>query len=225
MKYILGLAIAFKKYQKPINVKLFADDYLIDEFELDKNAEVQVFDQPDKDLLEFQSQCDVGDEMPHSKLNYHRLYEINGDLLNKKIIIDIKCTDNNYTNGFMTKNAMIQLHQLWLAPKILYDNIDWWKKADQKSHEAEKKLNLVTRCLDYPFALNYTLIQPDKRIVNGQHWIGGNILAEVPIRKKFGVKILDDPEHENHLFKAQVTSNFIWLRHKINKANEDKRSN
>jgi hypothetical protein len=69
---------------------------------------------------------------------YYRIFELNPDVINKEyqnatstnqVKIVVKNSDNNYTNGFMTKSTLVSLKGIFLMPKsVLHNGLDFFKK-------------------------------------------------------------------------------------------------
>lgn len=94
MLSILGLAFYCQIYKKRPNVRIFFNKNFIDEFDLESH--------------DFEN----NDSIPAL-----RFYQLNlPDIKEQSIALEIKNSDSNYNNGFMTKSTLIKLHTCCIVP-------------------------------------------------------------------------------------------------------------
>ena len=112
MQYVLGLGILCKKYKKNPNIRVFADDTFIDEFEITHGDETKKF-------TDISKNCKMTKNW--SAKHFHILH-IDEKHLNSKISIRVQNDDSNYTNSFMSKSTVIAFDSIFLIPKHFLDN-------------------------------------------------------------------------------------------------------
>ena len=101
MPYTLGVSIEYYKYKHDAIMRIFTDDRLIDEVSLDNHIKLKCINLqgvPD-------TRYDVG---PYNTSRVMFVpekifsFRIDEQYLKKKLRIEIKNDNNNYTNGFIT---------------------------------------------------------------------------------------------------------------------------
>ena len=112
MQYVLGLGILCKKYKKNPNIRVFADNTFIDEFEITHSDETKKF-------TDISKNCKMTKNW--SAKHFHILH-IDEKHLNSKISIHVQNDDSNYTNSFMSKSTVIAFDSIFLIPKHFLDN-------------------------------------------------------------------------------------------------------
>jgi len=119
LKYIIGIGILFKKYKKKCRTVLHLNDRLIDEFDLDQDIENKFLDDDDRFLPMFTNKEHTSLRRKKSQIpSVVRLYEVDEkDLIDSIFKISIDLKDSNYTNGFLTKSALVKLPLIFLIPK------------------------------------------------------------------------------------------------------------
>jgi len=114
MKYLLILNFSCKVHKNYPNIKIFADNSLVDDFELTpsehhKWKKVDI-SEPKPRLKDFmQTHCKL-------KSSTIRYYIIDGKYLKKRILLKLDRQDNNYTNGFSTSATVTKLGLIGLVP-------------------------------------------------------------------------------------------------------------
>jgi len=134
MKYVFGFLANVNIYKKDFNLRIFSDNTLIDDIDFSEsiesehkiieNAEYNRFTNYYLSTGSQKRWRDWGiesvDENPvvGSKFPKHIfVYELNDQVLGTNISFQFNNTDTNYTNGFMTKSANMQLIHSFLLPK------------------------------------------------------------------------------------------------------------
>tara|TARA_B100000029_G_scaffold202475_1_gene200767 strand:+ start:965 stop:1729 length:765 start_codon:yes stop_codon:yes gene_type:complete len=252
MKYVLILSLFYKHYKKSSTLKLFLDDRFIDEIVLDKDINhIPNIKERDSNIINeiavginknvtwvtnklkanlppdgWDKNADVYDEnikIP-SKI---WLYNLNLNKNPKHISLNFEIHDNNYSNSFMTKCALVKIHKIGLIPEnLFYDD----KNIVQKIHRDVIKIwsilpNATDRERhDWPFVVQYEF-----------EWIGGSKKIKIPIIKKHKIFMLkcdtkNDPLnlHPNKGL-IQADPYLYWLKQQQQVINthkhEDKRNN
>jgi hypothetical protein len=167
MQYVLGVGFIVNKYKKNPRVRIFLDDQMIDEHELDKNnvcgrpLEVdqltwKLVDWEDDSWTIVQKVKVQGNkpilhtwkDQSHTKFlpedldktpKYFKLYHIDDSMLEgkKQISLEILNTDSNYTNGFMTRSTTIDIRHVFLLPMEL---IKHFKSRAEEFHSHMSKV-------------------------------------------------------------------------------------
>ena len=179
---------------------------------------------------------DLGDQ-PYTQIpKKFYFYEIDDDALGEKILINFDCEDNNYTNGFMTKTSLFKLRMIGILPKTF---LEYYYKIKGKHRFFERLKERSVRKVQHELGnsvwpynrKNWLWSSPnsnlDKKYLNNDRepaWLGGKIQLEIPIIKKFGVKMFDPYSVKKHGF---VLSNMFVYKsifekyYKLNIINED----
>ena len=167
MSYILCLGLKSTIYKKNPVLRLFINNYFIDEFSLDLESKnfTPVFNHPrngcdlnlyskefvDKFLATHNplSNIDRKHTIPQDYENILnediilRFFEINKNIIDlnqeNKIILEVLNDDNNYSNGFLTKSTFVSLNIAYLIPK---QNI---KESDNFLKETDVKRNILIK--------------------------------------------------------------------------------
>ena len=123
MKYVLLLSFCYKQFKdKKGELKITLNDRLIDIITLDKDIGLR--------HVTFTTRDKNGVETKHPLLRTEKMYyyEIDDeDILYEDINrentlkISVKNDNNNYTNGFMTKDSLLSIENIWFLPKFLFD--------------------------------------------------------------------------------------------------------
>jgi len=164
------------------------------------------------------------------------LYEIDEDNIGNNITMECSLDNNNYTNGFMTKFANIQIKNIFLMPKIFLEAGTFLKIAQRFSkNEVTVPLPWMATCLNehnvWPSA-NKIKLHGDSYDPSANHGVvtdtplGGNFSLELDVIKKHGIRMFSNKERPYGLYMPDLdTVNLILLNDLINKFNEDQRSN
>ena len=124
MKYVLGLGLRInQKYKKNPTVRVFIDESLIDEYEIDSDEILSPpiiierlcywFPIPKNNNIKQPREIFFGQCPKHWKT-----YVIDDSIMknSKKIRLVINNDDTNYTNGFMTNYTLLDLRHIFLLP-------------------------------------------------------------------------------------------------------------
>ncbi len=201
MKYVLGIGIEFRKYKKPCKIQICSQDKFIDEFTIEK-------DQPLKSLVDlvkkvklddkskffidyYQNRCSKHDDFfnltDHIPSNF-KIYEIDESDLNENIIIKLKNEDNNYNNGFISRQSSIRLHGVFLIPKKMF-NFEFLSSS-LKTIFAPRfhKIHSDNLLKVYWPQAEFLNIGKKGECIRGLSTIGGNAELYFPIRTVKGIK-------------------------------------
>ena len=237
MKYILAVGIIFQKYKKPMEVTIRSKKF-IDSFEIEKDIGCK--DHPE---ARFETTVGPGYYVARDRGDFPYLdipkkfffYEIDDGAVGGKILLSFDCEDNNYTNGFMTKTSMFKLRMISLIPKPFFAHYHktkgqhrFFKRLQERScRKVYKDPDSV-----WPYnRKNWAWSSADTKL-DTEHlhidrkppWIGGKIQVEIPVIKKFGVKMFDPYSDRKYGF---VLSNMFCYKsifekyYKLNMLNED----
>jgi len=228
MKYIFSLGVTFKKYKKPLKItissKQMIDQILIDQditSVLINNKRFPVYKVPQKIFF----------------------YEIDDQAIDNKFTIQVECEDNNYSNGFMSKTALLQICSACLIPKnFLFYYFS--KKNKEKIKQLEIKRfydpwpeNPIVSIFNnncWPYQRrnwkwcftnhNYNIDEQKWDTTPG--WIGGNFDIEIEVIKKHGVKMFNPYIDKNRKY-GEILMSFplheksLEKYYKLNMCNED----
>ena len=138
MQYVLGVGFIAEKYRKNPKVRIFLDDLLVDEYEVENHKSLDRFLETDRLNYKFVNQEAVppwtivkkikeqGETATWSRKasettwpRHFKLYTIDDNVLQGKqhIHLEIENNDSNYTNGFMTRSTLLDLRHIFLLPK------------------------------------------------------------------------------------------------------------
>lgn len=169
MSYVLFLGFKAKIYKKNPLVRVWLDDLFLHEFDLTRSI-TGSFDKhsfPNGWHSEFWRETKrVGERVlsPETNLSlpWHKFVSIHWQMnsfaveINKKYIdlkkqhklkIEITNTDNNYTNGFMTKTTLVQFCYAYLVPRqIALDPLPYCEK-NHNSQIRKKKVDRLNNNL------------------------------------------------------------------------------
>jgi hypothetical protein len=210
MKYLFAINIGCDVYKKYPKLQLFADEKLIDEFQIDEqfHDNLQWIDNTrfqkycvQKSGGKFKTQLAV-------RNNQFRLYSIDDLDLEKKITIKIYNSDSNYTNGFMTKSTLVYFGPIIFMPEyFLQDDakkyLELWQEYVTESTNPSRpdgtyrswpwvNFGMVDGALR-PFANSLTDPQTyDERYMQNYYSFGGDCEIDLHIDKKtFEFKTID----------------------------------
>jgi len=126
MKYVLILSFRAQIYRYEPRVRVYFRDSMIDEFHVSEHK----FDDPKKPKI----------------LSY--IVEVPKDLQETEIKLKILNHDNNWTNGFMTKDTNIWLEDIHFFPEPQMDNLyqfHWFANKGDDIHERFETLRVKLR--------------------------------------------------------------------------------
>ena len=147
MRQLLMLGFYCEVYRREPLCRVYVNDVLVDEFDIPHT--------PRKDLWTVdmrldptfwsREQFELQSNTPF--LKYLELDDGSGQSLDLRV--EIKNSDNNHANGFMTKHTRVMLWQCWLAPVKVWQEFDQiydrWKFC---RHNWPKFFGYKT-CIDY----------------------------------------------------------------------------
>jgi hypothetical protein len=190
MRYLLVVGFYCDVYRKEPQARLFFNDQLIDEFNIQNCLENRNLKSPHgmhpfpfpspaqwhPASLEPISTEFRGTNNNKALMTYHskslptlRLYEveINNQLKKSSIRIDIDNDDNNYNNGFMTRYTRLQFNILVLVPldKKIYN---WFLKKSYDARNTDRYAWHRRDCINNFFIGNYL------NIYSNITWTGKN---------------------------------------------------
>lgn len=160
------------------------------------------------------------------------LYEIAEDKIGDSITMECSLDKNNYTNGFMTEFANIQIKNIFLMPKIFLEDGTFikiarrfakneitvplpWMSTDWNEHNvwpSANKIRLHGNSYD-PGANHGVVIDTP---------LGGNFSLEMDVIRKHGIKMFTNKQRPYGLYMTDLdTVELILLNDLINKINED----
>lgn len=153
MKYVLTFGISFKKFRKPLDIKI-TSKYLIDHLVIDKDIESidpWPWNPDHKNVyLKYKIFDQITGKHPLNQIPQKMFfYEIDERCLSDKLVIDIDCEDTNYTNGFMTKAAICQPRMISIIPKWFIEKYFVSKRHNKRFL---KKIEMISR---YPRPENF----------------------------------------------------------------------
>lgn len=124
MRYVLLLGVSYKKFKGNCRLTVATGQRVIDDVIINdsideinpKNFESMIPIIPD-DPVRFEK---IGKKVQNSKKFPTKIfkYEVEGNEMGDHVVIDLKLNDNNYTNAFMTKTALIKIKFVYLFPKV-----------------------------------------------------------------------------------------------------------
>ena len=167
-------------------MRIYADNYLIDEFSLDRDIKLTSCNI--NDMPEYTSR--IGPSY-YSRVTFFPdtmfMYEINEKYLTDRIRIEVRNDQNNHTNGFMTEFAYFRFNKIWLMPKRFLKYASW-KRIDQFDTFNNKKQFPYVPTSEYNGSPN------DIKVVSSaSEWpegsflgkkIGGSFTIDMPVYKK-----------------------------------------
>ena len=224
MPYTLGISIEYYKYKHDAIMRIFADNRLIDEVSLDNHVKLKCINL--QGVPDFKHDC--------GPLNLSRVmfvpekiftYRIDEQYLKKKLRIEIKNDNNNYTNGFMTDYSYINFHRIFLIPDCLLEESGWSRlnKFDNRfvkwhadiqyfPHDFNELLYVPNHNSSYPYE---NLPDKGKVIKNdSQHNLyytkrGGSFSVQIELSKKHNITHLGKPR-PGKMYLARKVERLLW---------------
>ncbi len=126
MSYLLFLMFEYRRFKRDAIIRIYADNFLVDELNLVEDIKLKVKDKTTAPKLSASAT-----QGPDNKCRIHYLpeklfmFEIDEKHLQKCLKIQVINDDNNYTNGFMTSFSYIIFHHVMLIPDCLLDFNNW----------------------------------------------------------------------------------------------------
>lgn len=252
MKYLLFVSFCYKHYKKENSFRVYVDDLLVDEASLTADINRVNIDYVTKNLSK-------DDWLRRDLVRKSRIKKGNFPLLTEKlwlytvdieaghcpkIKLDFSITDNNYTNGFMTKGAMARVEKVGLIPLDKFLRLQTGMWHEQWGYYKAKRLrfselyghrgrgykyptcdHFIIKTSNqsreqYPFDFNWDGKDSDQ-------WIGENfsVIMETMFKHK---TLIFKSFHQAPLGIVEIDPVFLLMaKHKdvINIYNEDHRSN
>ena len=118
MQYVLGLLFGFKFFKDKANLKIYIDDILIDDVDINsdivyKNIEKYTIDYGNNDKIESIAPFTTENLSVPKKLFS---YTINESAIKNHLKLVVQNNNTNYTNGFMTEYSYFQWYSIFLIP-------------------------------------------------------------------------------------------------------------
>lgn len=186
MNHLLGLSFEYHRYHRDAVMRIYADDYLIDEFSL--NRDIKLTSCNINDMPEYTSR--IGPSY-YSRVTFFPdsmfLYEINEKYLTNRIRLEVRNDQNNHTNGFMTEFSYFKFNKIWLMPKRFLEYASW-KRIDKFD-----TFNDVKHFPYIPTRENHGSPNDVKVVSSSSEWpegtflakqIGGSFTIDMPVYKK-----------------------------------------
>jgi hypothetical protein len=193
MKYLLAVGFFCSVYEKKPQARLFLNNNLIDEFDIDPCLEKKSL-LPEGVLTPFK--WEIRKKQSFNRLPNLRIYEIELNSISENSIlrIEIKNNNNNYSNGFMSKNTLIRLSALYLIPynKKLIKKLISRQRANQYNENYAWQYIRKNHLFDLvPYSIWYG--KNKQRFGNEFDLIfceiGGDGFFECKLRKKYNIFI------------------------------------
>ena len=210
MKYVLFVSFCYKHYKKENYFRVYLDDKLIDEVSLRKDINRVGIDFVKKNL-------DKHSWLRRDLVNKYKLsngafpllterlwlYEVeipNGT--KPEIKLEFKITDNNYTNGFMTKSAMVRLEKIGLIALDKFKKMmkgywyePWAYFKNKRLRLAELMKHVCAQGIRYPTADLFTIQTKSKshelgNFTGWDEWVGEDFSATLKTITKHKTLIL-----------------------------------
>jgi len=207
MKYTLILSFLYTHYRKKLHLRLFSDDYLVDDLFLDRDINHHAVESAKsssryRHMKEFKwwypnLDTDADQFVKQTFPEKIFAYEIDESVLGKQLRIEIKDHSTNSTNGFMTKSNMIMVDRVFLFPKCVFECDHKLKRLGEIIRKnpnliAHTKPNATPDDLDRDNVIewpgNGIVVDDGRLIVNT--WHGGVKTLTIPLSRKFGIYFL-----------------------------------
>ena len=222
MSYMLGLSFKYHRYRQDAIVEIYADERLVDEFRLSENINY-------KTIIYEADDCPFD---PKSLYNYNPndsedynavliipeklfLFEIDEAYLERSIRVEVKNSNSNYTNGFITEYSYMQFCQIFLLPTCFLEKNNWinMKRFDQ--------WRLARVDSFFPFLNGKSItLNSNSGVSNMSHRslynrvLGGNFSLEIFLHKKYNLIHLGKPligKKQIHWYTARILWAFKTL--------------
>jgi len=208
MRYLLIFSFIYRHYRKKMNVRLYSDNYLLDDIYLDKEIYTKRVNKTKisakyKNIKEFKwwyahrlEQTNVVDYQ--DKPEQIHVYEIDDSVLAEQVRIEIEDYSANSTNGFMTKSNTLMIDSIFLFPKCLFESHESLHKlgnliyknprlVEQNRPNAKPDDIYNDHIIEWPG--NGVTIEQGQ--VNVNTWHGGVKTLTIPVSKKHNIYFLD----------------------------------
>ena len=167
--------------------------------------------------LTFKDTCNKADPLGETnKIIKHPkifVYVIDDEILKQSqgtIKIEIKNTDSNYSNGFMTQSTLLYLSVFYMIPYMLFkDPINYGQRyldlfsRESTTYNVKKMILFYKTRLQWPKNFNdyFTVYQNNIKKKAVENVVGGNAKFQIEMKKKYGI----------YWPKDVYTSGFFWL--------------
>ncbi len=173
MKYVLGFLFEYKYYKNPANVRIFANNQLIDEFELTEDINLKNIKPPTADdgadLYNFSKKWTTVYQFVKQLPEKAFVYTLDESIIKNSIRIEITNNNTNYTNGFMTKWSFFKFHSIFLLPTYYLDVKNFIAFGEK---QIQIRKNLPDQHDEYDDSMQYHLRWPDEdRVVKNNCFI------------------------------------------------------
>lgn len=130
MKYVFFLSLLYKHFKKPCSFRIYLDDVMVDEVVLDKDInpvkdfkkkyvnESDGWEQPGQDPLFHHVYKNLDPRMMAEKI---WIYHLALKDSNKNIFLDFDVNDSDYTNGFMSRSALVKITRAGLIKESIFN--------------------------------------------------------------------------------------------------------
>ena len=139
----------------------------------------------------YQNRCSKHDDFfnltSHIPSNF-RIYEIDESDVKESIVIKVENEDNNYNNGFISRQSSIRLHGVFLIPKEMF-NFEFLSSSLKKIFAPRfHKIHSDNLLKVYWPQAEFFSIGQKGECIRGLSTIGGNAELYFPIRTVKGIK-------------------------------------
>ena len=203
MEYFLVIGIEYKKYRNPAGLSVWLDNELVDDFTLDKthkftkslpieNKWYEEFDCANR--LSSRNWKNAWAYTPQP--TFYKCYRVNGNKANDKLRIEVRNSNSNYTNGFMTRSSLMRFPMIAMFPTCLADNrgeklMETMVKIDDGYGIYGWRTGIPEKGDDTRYGWPCTNgFNVDGKMVRWDVYMGGSFTAEVNIRTRQGWKYL-----------------------------------
>ena len=225
MKYLLVVGFACNVYRQEPRARIFVGNKLIDEFYIQHHKDTiatatKKFRQDKQSLQPFSEPELLNIQIKNfPPLRFYEV-EIDTTLDREKLRIEIKNSDSNYTNGFITNSTLIQLKVYYFFPlhqklllrlkkiknKIRLQNYAWYRSS--KNHI----FDLLQNQLQWQ-GKNGQIVEYARYQMNG-HDLGGDGVFIYKLVKKYQILISKLKKSSRYNF------NTVIVEYLLNKYNE-----
>lgn len=222
MRYLLVVGFACEIYKHKPRARIFVGDQLIDEFNIqnhkDNLCEAKKFFFQSKHLLQSFSFIELH-KIVFKNLPSLRFYEIKIDktLDQLKIKIDIKNSDSNYNNGFMSNSTLLSLQVCYFFPldkilllklneiknkKCLTQNYAWYRAMESRLFDlADKGMQWNGK--------NGQIINTSTKFLLSECKIGGDGIFVCNLVKKYGILVSKIAKSYRYNFFMLLINSFL----------------
>ena len=167
--------------------------------------------------LTFEDTCNKADPLGETNeiIKHPKIfvYVIDDEILKQSqgtIKIEIKNTDSNYVNGFMTQSTLLYLSVFYMIPYMLFkDPINYGQRyldlfgLESTAWNVKKMILYYKIRVNWPQNFNhyFTVYQNNIKKKAVENVVGGNVKFQIEMKKKYGI----------YWPKDVYTSGFFWL--------------